>query len=190
MKQLDTLFFTRDTVTVARELLGKKLLSTINGQMIGGIISETEAYGSFNDPASHAFRGITKRNEAMFGPSGHAYVYFIYGNHFCFNIVAKAPDAIAGAVLIRGIIPTDGLTAMQRNRKNTPSLKNLANGPGKVCQALGITKQCDKQSLGTTTSSLVVLDRHIDMDIHYIQTSRIGISKGQELHWRFLLCDN
>ena len=87
-KTLDYFFYQRDTVEVARQLLGKIIVRKLNGKLLKGIITETEAYSSENDPASHAFSGKTKRNEAMFGKSGFSYVYFIYGCHFCFNVVA------------------------------------------------------------------------------------------------------
>ncbi len=105
MKILKKSFYERSTVRVAKELLGKILVRTWHGHILSGIIVETEAYCGLIDPASHAYKGPTARNKAMFGPPGHSYVYFIYGNHHCLNIVAKSKQVAAGGVLIRGLIP-------------------------------------------------------------------------------------
>ena len=107
---------------------------------VGGLIVETEAYGGAEDPASHAFRGPTDRNRAMFGEPGLAYVYFIYGNHFCLNVVAHAPQA-AGAVLIRALEPRWGLDTMRSRRGPSITDRLLASGPGRLCQALGIDRR-------------------------------------------------
>src|SRR5581483_6912985 len=131
-------FYQRYTVDVARDLLGKVLISRVGGFMVGGIITETEAY-CFDDAACHAFRGKTERNKALFGPVGHSYVYFIYGNHFCCNVVARLPDSPAGGVLIRALQPLYGIEVMQQ-RRHLKAITLLANGPGKLTQALGITR--------------------------------------------------
>ena len=125
---------------VAKELLGKKLTRKIGNYEMSGTIIETEAYRHKDDPASHAFRNITDRNKIMFGEVGIAYVYFTYGMHYCFNVVAKKMKTPAGAVLIRGIVPEKGIKKMQENR-NIENLKNLTNGPAKLTQALEITKE-------------------------------------------------
>src|SRR6478752_2538872 len=104
MKILPPSFYARDTVLVARQLLGKILVRRLNGTILTGMITETEAY-CVNDPACHAFKGKTERNQALFGPVGHFYVYFIYGNYFCVNTVARHPSAEYGGVLIRAIKP-------------------------------------------------------------------------------------
>ena len=127
-------------MVVAKELLGKKLTRKIGNYEISGTIIETEAYRHKDDPASHAFRNITDRNKVMFGEVGISYVYFTYGMHYCFNVVAKKMKVPAGAVLIRGIIPEKGIKKMQENR-NIKNLKNLTNGPAKLTQALEITKE-------------------------------------------------
>ena len=127
-------------MVVAKELLGKKLTRKIGNYEMSGTIIETEAYRHKDDPASHAFRNITDRNKVMFGEVGIAYVYFTYGMHYCFNVVAKKMKVPAGAVLIRGIIPEKGIKKMQENR-NIKNLKNLTNGPAKLTQALEITKE-------------------------------------------------
>ena len=111
-------FYSKDTVTVAKNLLGKKIIRKIGHSEMSGIITETEAYGHSDDLASHACRKITDRNKIMFGDVGFAYVYFTYGMHFCFNVVAKSPKIAAGAVLVRAIQPEKGITVMQENRGN------------------------------------------------------------------------
>ena len=129
MKVLSRKFYSRDTVCVARELLGKILVRKIGRQKLSGIITETEAYKGNNDPASHAAKKITERNKVMFGQIGKTYVYFTYGNHFMLNAVAKNEKNNAGAVLIRSIEPQNGIKSMIKNRK-TSVISNLTNGPG------------------------------------------------------------
>ncbi len=109
-------FYLKNTVTVAKNLLGKRIVRKIGSREISGIIIETEAYRHKDDPASHEFRKITDRNRVMFGDVGIAYVYFTYGMHYCFNVVAKNPKIKAGAVLIRAIQPEKGIKKMQENR--------------------------------------------------------------------------
>ena len=140
MNILPRKFYQRDTVIVAKKLLGKKLVRKIGNKEISGIITETEAYRHEDDPASHAFRKITDRNKVMFGNVGISYVYFTYGMHYCFNIVAKKSKVPAGAVLIRAIEPDKGIKKMQENR-SLKDIKNLTNGPAKLTQALNITKE-------------------------------------------------
>ena len=127
MPPLPRAFYDHDTITVARELLGKTLIHTVNGVPRQGKIVETEAYLGPHDRAAHSARGRTPRNEVMFGPPGHAYVYFIYGMYFCFNVVTER-EGHASAVLIRAIEPLTGIT-------------DRTCGPGLLCRALGIGKQ-------------------------------------------------
>jgi DNA-3-methyladenine glycosylase len=181
-------FYQRDTIIVAQELLGKKLVRIINGQIIAGIIIETEAYGHANDSASHAYRIQTKRNAPMFGEAGCAYVYFVYGNHFCFNITAKAGDAPAGAVLIRSLVPTDGIQLMQQHRKKD-DVHILTNGPGKLAQALQINKEHNFVSITEQGQLFVVEQRPINQG-KIIQAPRIGISSAKDKLWRFILEDH
>jgi len=182
MKILDRNFYMRDTEVVARALLGKLLVHYIDDHMLSGLIVETEAYRADDDPASHACRGKTTRNIPMFGPVGYSYVYFIYGNHFCFNIVAKAKNQSAGAVLIRALEPIKGIEVMQKHRNQT-NLSNLTNGPGKLTQALNISKEQNALDL-TTQGKLYVVD--YDTKSHVIETScRVGIRVGTEKKWRF-----
>ena len=174
-------FYSKDTVSVARNLLGKKIVRKIGRYEISGIITETEAYRQKDDPASHAFRKITDRNRIMFEQVGTAYVYFTYGMHFCFNIVARSPKTKAGAVLIRAIIPEKGIEIMQENRGNI-DLRNLTNGPAKLAQALAITKKDYGVDL-TKKSKLYVTDGVKPKKI--TSSPRIGISKAVDKLWNF-----
>jgi len=174
-------FYHKDTVTVARNILGKRIIRKIRGMEISGIITETEAYKHTDDPASHAFGKQTDRNKAMFGDVGHAYVYFTYGMHYCFNVVARHPKIKAGAVLIRSIEPEKGINKMQKNR-GTINLKNLTNGPAKLTQALEITKK--QYGVDLTNDSKL----HITYGVkpEKIHTSpRIGIKKATDKLWNF-----
>jgi DNA-3-methyladenine glycosylase len=182
-KPLPQSFYNRPTTEVAQELLGKILVHQLGSITLSGIITETEAYGGTDDPASHAFRGITPRNFPMFGPVGHSYVYFIYGNHFCFNIVAHTQPANAGAVLIRSIEPMYGIDEMLK-RRNLPTTKNLSNGPGKLTQALGITREHTNLDLTNLQTNLYVFDGAWRDSVS--ATPRIGIKVGTEQLWRFV----
>lgn len=182
MNILPRKFYKQDTVTVAKNLLGKRLVSKINNQEISGIITETEAYGYKDDPASHAYRRITNRNSAMFGEVGMSYVYFTYGIHYCFNVVAKNTKIDAGAVLIRGIKPEKGISIMQKNR-NTTDLENLTNGPAKLTQALSITTK--HYGLDLTKKSKLYITDGLDIPKKISATPRIGIKLATERLWNF-----
>lgn len=127
-------FYVRDTVRVARELLGTRLVRVKGRSRMVGRIVEVEAYRGSDDPASHAFRGLTPRNEPMFGEPGHAYIYFTYGNHYCLNVTAKK-SGTPGAVLIRALAPLRGLETMRQLRPAVSDIE-LTNGPGKLTKAL------------------------------------------------------
>jgi DNA-3-methyladenine glycosylase len=156
-------FFARPTLQVAKELLGKVIV--FNGQCL--VINETEAYIGEGDPACHAARGRTKRNEIMFGAAGFSYIYFIYGMYYCLNFVTEGYNYPA-AVLIRGGF--------------TPDNKLNLNGPGKLCRYLGLNLDYNKLDI-INHESFYVLD--IKKKSEYVATTRIGISKGKELLWRF-----
>ncbi len=138
-------FYARSAVEVAPDLLGKVLVREIEGRRLTGRIVEVEAYLGSEDAASHAFRGPTPRNRSMFGPPGHAYVYLIYGMHHCLNIVT-GPEGDGQAVLIRALEPLEGIEIMRARRGGVPD-RRLTNGPGKLCQALGIDKRLDGHDL-------------------------------------------
>ena len=174
-------FYSRDTVTVAKALLGKKLVRKIGKKEITGIITETEAYRHNDDPASHAFRKKTARNRAMFEEVGRAYVYFTYGMYFCFNVVARKPKVDAGAVLIRAIHPEKGIDMMKKNRKKD-EIKNLANGPAKLAQALCINKS--QYGVDLTRNSELFIVEGIERK-KIISSPRIGISTATENLWNF-----
>src|ERR1700741_2664024 len=137
-KKLPRSFYLRPTLVVAKDLLGKYLVRKFRRQYLIGKIVEVEAYLGEKDPASHAYRGITKRNEVMFREGGHLYVYFTYGMHFCSNIVTEE-EGIGHAVLLRAVEPIEGVNLMMKRRNGT--LENLTNGPAKLCQAFGITRK-------------------------------------------------
>ena len=172
-------FFARNTLTVAQELLGKYL---VFGKCVGQI-TETEAYIGENDPACHACRGLTPRNQPMFGPPRFSYIYFIYGMYYCLNFVTEKKDFPA-AVLIRGIKPIEGIEIMQKRRDSKISFSNLANGPGKLCQTFGLTKK--ENNLDLCTHPHFYLEEREKNIPKFIQTPRIGIKTGLEHHWRFI----
>ena len=138
MHRLDRLFYARDTLTVARELLGQRLVRLLDGQRVAGRIVEVEAYIGEEDQACHAACGRTARNAVMYGPAGVAYVYFIYGMHHCFNVVTER-EGFPAAVLVRAIEPVEGIEAMRWNRPGRRG-KELTNGPAKLCYALAIDR--------------------------------------------------
>jgi len=175
-------FYARDTVTVAKGLLGKRLVRKIGNQRISGIITETEAYRHRDDPSSHAFRRKTERNKAMFEEVGRAYVYFTYGMYFCFNVVARNSKADAGAVLIRSIHPEKGIEIMKKNRgKNNE--KNLTDGPGKLTQAFDITKK--QYGVDLTRNSELFITEGLQKREKIIASPRIGIKTALDNLWNF-----
>ena len=187
MKILSRRFYQRDTALVARDLLGKQIVRNIDGKQVSGIIVETEAY-SFEDPACHAYKGKTEANKALFGPVGHAYIYFIYGNHFCLNLVARTNKNCAGGVLIRALEPVMGIDTTQKHR-SMEIIKNLTNGPGKLAQALAITKELYGNDV--THKGPIYVTHGVDISPENIcYAKRIGISKAQEKEWRFYICNN
>ena len=178
-------FYARDTLVVAKELLGKILVRKIGRATLSGRIVETEAYVGSIDPACHAFKGQTKRNQVMFGPPGHAYVYFTYGKHFCLNFVTE-PEGNACAVLIRALEPIKGIKHMIANRR-IDEIKNICSGPAKLTQAFSIGRE--ENGFPLFDGNLLVYDD--SMDNFQIGTSgRIGINAGTDLPWRYFIKNN
>lgn len=175
-------FYARDTELVARELLGTVLECTVAGARCRGRIVETEAYTGEEDLACHAAAGRTARTEVLYGPPGRAYVYFIYGMHWCVNAVTRA-RGLPSAVLIRALEPLEGIEAMRRRRHGRPD-RELTNGPGKLCEAFGIT---DPRFHGASliSSPLKILRGDDVQDSDVGITPRIGISKAADdpLRW-------
>lgn len=170
-------FYLRDTMTVARRMIGHILLHETPDGVIGGRIIETEAYIT-GDPANHATRGMTRRNEAMFGPSGHAYIYMIH-THWCLNAVTQ-PEGVAEAVLIRALEPIIGIDLMMEFRR-TSVMRNLLSGPGKLTKALRIDGRMNGHDL--LTGNLRIVEGEELPDI--VRATRVGIRLGAEDLWRF-----
>jgi len=189
-------FFARDTLTVAKALLGAYVRHELPEGTAGGMIIETEAY-IYTEPGCHAFRGETKRNRAMFGPPGHAYTYFTYGNHWMFNIVTER-EGLGCAVLVRSIEPREGLDLMRPRRPKAKRDIDLTNGPGKLAAALGIGRE--EYGLDLLNSRLRILvpsaafrRRLVDRYGGIVRTTRIGlgdIDRGADLPYRFYLADH
>jgi len=186
IKKLSKSFYIRGAVTVAKDLIGKVLVHKFDNKILSGIIVETEAYTGKNDPASHSFIGKTKRNEVMFEEGGKSYVYFTYGNHYCFNVVTGKKDR-GNAVLIRAVQPLEGIDIMRKNR-GTDDMYNLTSGPGKLAQALGIDKKLYGADL---TGDIIYLTESGNAGkIRISRSKRIGISKNTEKLYRFFAKDN
>ncbi len=186
-RPLDASFFGRDTVTVARELLGAVLVSRAGGAMVAGRIVETEAYLGADDPGSHAAtKGITARNAVMFGPPGQAYVYFTYGNHHMLNLVTEE-NGHAGGVLIRGVQSLAGLDVMRERRQGRPD-HELTNGPGKLAAAMGLDLSHNAGRLGE--GAIAVFEGGLVDGEQVSISGRIGLSSGYELPLRFYIEGN
>jgi DNA-3-methyladenine glycosylase len=176
-------FYERPTVEVARDLLGKIL---VHGRTAGMIV-ETEAYPGGDDFASHSARGITPRTRVIFGPPGHAYVYFIYGMYQCLNLICE-PDGTAGCVLVRAIEPLAGVEIMRNRRPSARKIEDLASGPGKLALALAISLQ--HNGADVTRGSLVVREPTEKRRFEIRTTPRIGISQCVDAPLRFLIAGN
>ncbi len=184
-------FYLRPTLTVARDLLGVYLVKPAGRNILAGKIVEVEAYLGEKDPASHAYRGKSMRNEVMFRMGGYLYVYFTYGMHFCCNVVTEE-EGLGRAVLLRAIEPISGIAQMKRNRNFDPGRMNeyqLTNGPAKLCEAFGISR-------GDNGTDLLGDDVFISRGPgrgsaqRIARSTRIGISAGTEHQWRFTIRDN
>ena len=176
-------FYSRPAIDVARALLGRIL---VHGPA-AGIIVETEAYLGAGDQAAHSSRGVTPRTEVIFGPPGHAYVYFIYGMYECLNLVCE-PAGAAGCVLIRALEPVAGLDLIRRRRPAARKAEDLASGPGKLTLALAITRA--HNGADVTRGKLVVREALRPVAFEIDATPRIGIKQAAELQLRFLIRGN
>lgn len=197
MEKLERKFYDRDTIKVARDLLGKILVHNINGKIISGKIVEVEAYNGITDKAAHSFGGKkTNRTEVMYGKPGISYIFIVYGMYNCFNVVTEK-EGIPNAVLIRALEPLEGLDYISFNRFKKPydkltkyQIRNLTNGPGKLCQALSIDRSNNREDL--CKNILYIIDAGIkNFKIQY--SKRIGIDYAEEAAnypWRFYIKDN
>lgn len=182
-------FYLHSPEVVARKLIGKLITRTLHGQRLTGRITEVEAYLGLSDPASHSFIGKTARNAVLFGPPGFSYIYFIYGMHYCLNFSCQ-PDGEPGGVLIRALQPVTGLATMSRLRgfSGPANPKLLCSGPGRLCQALGITLAENGIDVTRTKSPLRVLDDGFQPPSIAV-TPRIGISKAVDMLLRFVMTE-
>jgi DNA-3-methyladenine glycosylase len=175
----DLAFLSGTSPVVARQLIGWRFYRREHGQLVGGVIIETEAYMQ-TDAASHSYRGRTPRTDVMFGPAGHLYVYFTYGMHYCVNIVTSS-DGTGEAVLLRAICPDAGLNIIRRRRLGRP-YHELTDGPAKLCQALGIDRADHGKRLNDGEFLLLPPEQGYDT----IATQRIGITRDTHRLWRFV----
>ena len=191
MTRLRRGFFTRDTLTVARDLLGQRLVRVLDGARFSGRIVEVEAYVGEEDRACHARCGRTERNAPMYGPPGHAYVYFIYGMHHCLNVVTER-EGYPAAVLIRALEPLEGIEGMRARRGDRPDVQ-LTSGPARLCQALDIDRRFDGADL-CAPDALLFLEQDAPVPDEAVVTGpRVGV-RGDEVAvtvpWRFYIRDN
>ena len=186
-------FYDRDPRDVSRELLGKVLVRRDQKKLLAGRIVEVEAYLGEDDPAAHSAAGRTARNAVLFGPPGYAYVYFIYGNHYCLN-VSCLPDGIAGGILFRALEPLEGIEEMARLREvsvDKPSdLRKLTTGPGRLAEAFGITRQRDNEKDLTDARSDLFIAEDGYRPNRILVTPRVGISKAAERPLRYIIAGN
>jgi len=186
-------FYDRDPRRVSRELLGKVLVRRDGDNVLAARIVEVEAYLGEDDAAAHSFAGRTARNAVLFGPPGYAYVYFIYGNHYCLN-VSCLPDGVAGGILFRAVEPLVGMEQMARSRNvsinSARDLRKLTSGPGRLAEAFGITRERDNgKDLTSARSDLFVADDGYRVG-RVLTTARIGITKAAGLPLRYLIAGN
>jgi len=178
-------FYARPTLAVAEALLGRTLVHETSAGAMGGRIVEVEAYIGPEDPASHAVAGRTRRNAAMWGEAGHAYVYFTYGMHYCLNVVTEG-EGFPAAVLIRALEPTVGLELLRRRRPHLPD-RLLLSGPGRVCAGLGLTREHDGIDL---VEGPLWIGRSRRPTGQVSRSTRVGIRKGLERPWRLFEAAN
>jgi len=184
-------FYDRDPRLVGPDLLGKILVRKQGRKLIIGRIVEVEAYLGADDPAAHASIGKTARNAVLFGPPGHAYVYFIYGNHYCLN-VSCLPDGVPGGILFRAVEPIEGIQEMFKLRRvaEDSDLRRLTSGPGRLAAAFGITRERDNgKDLTDSLSDLHIADDGSDPP-RVLITKRVGITKAADMPLRYIVAGN
>jgi DNA-3-methyladenine glycosylase len=184
-------FYNRDPRLVGPDLLGKILVRRQGPKLLTGRIVEVEAYLGADDPAAHSSIGRTPRNAVLFGPPGHAYVYFIYGNHYCLN-VSCLPDGVPGGILFRALEPVEGIEEMFKLRgiAEGPDLRRLTSGPGRLAAAFGITRERDNgKDLTDPRSDLYIADDG-SAPPQVLITKRIGIKKAMEMPLRYVVAGN
>ncbi|WP_333676328.1 DNA-3-methyladenine glycosylase [Muricomes intestini] len=197
MEKLSREFYNRDSLIIAKELLGKVLVHEVNGEKVRAKIVETEAYMGVEDKAAHSYGGRrTPRVEVMYGKPGVSYVYFIYGMYFCFNVVTRE-EGVPQAVLIRALEPLEGLDFMAQNRYkkqydelNRKQITGLTSGPGKLCTALQIDKSLNGEDL---CGNSLYIEEGDGTDFHIVSAKRVGIDRTEEARdylWRFYIKDN
>ena len=185
-------FYDRKTIALAKQLLGSFLAFRSDGIQLIGRIVETEAYLFRNDPGCHAHKGKTQRNAVMFGPAGRSYVYLIYGMYHCLNVVSGKLNE-GEAVLIRALEPVKGIEHMRENRQKSDVVE-LCNGPGKLTQAFGLTRDHNDLCLRTSDLRIHARDSYASLyrrarRFSTVETTRIGLSAGKELPYRFFIKD-
>jgi len=185
LKALPRKFYSRDPQVVAKELLGKRLIRRVSGNLLGGIIVEAEAYYGLDDPASRAYHGLKSHNSPMWGEPGRAFIYNVH-KYWMFNVVAHEPDQI-GAVLVRSIEPTEGVDAMRKNR-GVEEIRLLTNGPGKLSQALEIDRRVNEVRVYSCRSKVFVMDSEMKFEVG--TSYRIGVRRDLEKKLRFYINGN
>ena len=191
MDRLARAFYARDTIKVARDLLGQRLVRMRDGERLSGTIVEVEAYIGEGDAACHASRGRTKRNATMYGPPGIAYVYLIYGMYHCLNFVTER-EGFAAAVLIRALEPIEGIETMGTLRQRTKEVE-LTSGPGRLCQALGIDRTFDGADMCASNAQLFVERAAPLAQAAVAAGPRVGVrgdAKAVSAPWRLFMKDN
>ena len=179
-RTVDREFYRRDAREVAPDLLNKLL---VRGDLVGRIV-EAEAYCGGEDPGAHTYLGMTNRNRTMFGPPGGLYVYFTYGMHWCANAVC-GDEGEGVAVLLRALVPLDGLDEMRERRPAARRDRDLCSGPAKLCQAFGLDREFDGADLVTADRGVTILDDGTPPPVDPVQTTRVGLSAGAEHPWRW-----
>lgn len=188
MTPLKRKFYLNDTITVAKKLLGKVIVRKTGKKVLTAKIVETEAYIGDHDPACHAYQKITERNKILYETGGMSYVYFIYGNYYCFNVVCEE-KGLGNAVLIRAVEPLTGTETMKKFRGSVKNIHELTNGPAKLCMSLDIDKKLYGADLTKTGNIYITRDAKRN-DFEIITTKRIGLNVGKDFPYRFFIKDN